>query len=79
MILDDLDDLEGFSLMKNFLTEQFKGGGGGGGGGGGRGSSSRNRKKGEKNPFFPILIFFIVIYTFTFIYFNSLGSSRKTK
>ena len=75
MMLDDLDDLEGFSLMKNFLTEQFKGGGGGGG----RGSSSRNRKKGEKNPFFPILIFFIVIYTFTFIYFNSLGSSRKTK
>lgn len=74
-MLDDLDDLEGFSLMKNFLTEQFKGGGGGGG----RGSSSRNRKKGEKNPFFPILIFFIVIYTFTFIYFNSLGSSRKTK
>ena len=70
MMLDDLDDLEGFSLMKNFLTEQFKGGGGGGGG---RGSSSRNRKKGEKNPFFPILIFF------TFIYFNSLGSSRKTK
>ena len=34
MILEDLENLEGFAIMKSFFMEPFKGGGGGGGSGG---------------------------------------------
>uniref|UniRef100_A0A6C0L900 Uncharacterized protein n=1 Tax=viral metagenome TaxID=1070528 RepID=A0A6C0L900_9ZZZZ len=86
MILDDLEDLEGFALIKSLFIEPepFKGGGGGsggggGGGGGGRGSSSRNKNKLKDNPYFPIFIFFIILYSLTFIFFNTQGSSKKNK
>ena len=79
MILDDLEDLEGFALMKSLFIEPFKGGGGGGGGGGGRGSSSRNKNKLKDNSYFPIFLFFVILYSLTFIFFNSQGSSKKIK
>ena len=79
MILDDLEDLEGFALMKSIFIEPFKGGGGGGGGGGGRGSSSRNKNKLKDNPYFPIFMFFVILYSLTFIFYNSQGSSKKIK
>jgi hypothetical protein len=75
MILDDLEDLEGFALMKSLFIEPYKGGGGGGGGG--RGSSSRNKNKLKDNPYFPIFMFFIILYSVTFIFFNTKGSSKK--
>jgi hypothetical protein len=80
MILDDLEDLEGFALIKSLFIEPepFKGGGGGGGGGG-RGSSSRNKNKLKDNPYFPIFMFFIILYSLTFIFFNTQGSSKKIK
>ena len=78
MILDDLEDLEGFALMKSIFIEPYKGGGGGGGGGG-RGSSSRNKNKLKDNLYFPIFLFFVIIYSLTFIFFNSQGSSKKIK
>ena len=77
MILDDLEDLEGFALMKSIFIEPFKGGGGGGGGG--RGSSSRNKNKLKDNPYFPIFMFFVILYSLTFIFYNSQGSSKKIK
>ena len=76
MILDDLEDLEGFALMKSLFIEPFKGGGGGGGG---RGSSSRNKNKLKDNSYFPIFLFFVILYSLTFIFFNSQGSSKKIK
>jgi hypothetical protein len=80
MILDDLEDLEGFALIKSLFIEPepFKGGGGGGGGGG-RGSSSRNKNKLKDNPYFPIFMFFIILYSLTFIFFNTQGFSKKNK
>jgi hypothetical protein len=80
MILDDLEDLEGFALIKSLFIEPepFKGGGGGGGGGG-RGSSSRKKNKLKDNPYFPIFMFFIILYSLTFIFFNTQGSSKKIK
>lgn len=80
MYLEDLEDLEGFALLKAVFLEQFKGGGGGGGGGGGRSSSSRRKSRdGQINrppsPYLPIFAIFVVLYSFAYIYFTS----SKTK
>ena len=73
MYLEDLEDLEGFAILKNLFLEPFKGGSGGGG----RGSSSRKKNKGITRPYLSIFAFFIVLYTFTYIYFSSSGFSHK--
>lgn len=76
MILEDLENLEGFAIIKSFFMEPFKGGGGsgGGGGGGGRGGSSRRKNDIKQSPYYPIFIIFIILYSLTFMY-----SISKTK
>ena len=75
MILEDLENLEGFAIIKSFFMEPFKGGSGGGGsGGGGRGGSSRRKNDIKQSPYYPIFIIFIILYSLTFLY-----SSSKTK
>lgn len=68
-----LEDLEGFALLKAVFLEPFKGGGGGSGGG--RGSSSKTRRNRPQSPYLPIFAIFVVLYSFTYIYFTS----SKTK
>ena len=75
MILEDLENLEGFAIIKSFFMEPFKGGSGGGGsGGGGRGGSSRRKNDIKQSPYYPIFIIFIILYSLTVLY-----SSSKTK
>lgn len=73
MILEDLENLEGFAIMKSFFMEPFKGGGGGGGSGG-RGGSSRRKNDIKQSPYYPVFIIFIILYSLTFMY-----STSKTK
>ena len=73
MILEDLENLEGFAIMKSFFMEPFKGGGGGGGSGG-RGGSSRRKNDIKQSPYYPVFIIFIILYSLTFLY-----STSKTK
>ena len=73
MYLEDLEGLEGLALLKNLFLEPFKGGGSG------RGSSSRKKNKEITRPYLSIFTFFIVLYTFTYIYFSSSGFSLKLK
>ena len=68
-----LEDLEGFALLKAVFLEPFKGGSGSGGGG--RGSSSKTRRNRTQSPYLPIFAIFVVLYSFTYIYFTS----SKTK
>jgi len=78
MIINAVED---FAIMKSLFLEPFKGGsGGGGGGGGGRGSSGgssggsqRNAKNAKPRPSFNIAIFlfFVVIYSLTFLFFST--------
>lgn len=63
-----LEDLEGFALLKAVFLEPFKGGGG-------RGSSSKTRRNRPQSPYLPIFAIFVVLYSFTYIYFTS----SKTK
>ena len=77
MILEDLENLEGFAIIKSFFMEPFKGGSGGGGGGGGgsgRGGSSRRKNDIKQSPYYPVFIIFIILYSLTFMY-----STSKTK
>lgn len=75
MILEDLENLEGFAIIKSFFMEPFKGGSGGGGsGGGGRGGSSRRKNDIKQSPYYPVFIIFIILYSLTFLY-----STSKTK
>lgn len=67
MILEDLENLEGFAIMKSFFMEPFKGGGG-------RGGSSRRKNDIKQSPYYPIFIIFIILYSLTFLY-----STSKTK
>lgn len=67
-----LDDLDGFAIMNNLFTEPFKGGRG-------RGSSSQRKKKEGHLPYFPIFVFFIILYSLTFIFFNSSRALQKIK
>lgn len=69
MILEDLEKLEGFAIMKSFFMEPFKGGSGGG-----RGGSSRRKNDIKQSPYYPIFIIFIILYSLTFLY-----STSKTK
>jgi hypothetical protein len=69
MILEDLENLEGFAIIKSFFMEPFKGGGGGG-----RGGSSRRKNDIKQSPYYPIFIIFIILYSLTFLY-----STSKTK
>lgn len=65
MILEDLENLEGFAIMKSFFMEPFKGSGG----------SSRRKNDIKQSPYYyPIFIIFIILYSLTFLY-----SSSKTK
>jgi hypothetical protein len=78
MLLEDLESLEGFALLKGIFLEPYKGGSGGGGSssGGGKGSSSRKiRRDRPASPYLPIFAIFVVLYAFTFIYLTS----SKTK
>ena len=80
MLLEDLESLEGFALLKGIFLEPYKGGSGGsggsGGGGGSKGSSSRKiRRDRPASPYLPIFAIFVVLYAFTFIYLTS----SKTK
>lgn len=73
MILEDLENLEGFAIMKSFFMEPFKGGSGSGGGG--RGGSSRRKNDIKQLPYYyPFFIIFIILYSLTFMY-----STSKTK
>ena len=76
MILEDLENLEGFAIIKSFFMEPFKGGSGSGGsGGGGRGGSSRRKNDIKQSPYYyPVFIIFIILYSLTFLY-----STSKTK
>lgn len=74
MILEDLENLEGFAIIKSFFMEPFKGGSGSGGGGG-RGGSSRRKNDIKQSPYYyPVFIIFIILYSLTFLY-----STSKTK
>jgi hypothetical protein len=55
---------EDFSFLKSIFVEPFKGGGGGGGG---RGGSSRR----NSDPTLPIFIFFVALYSLTFMFFST--------
>jgi hypothetical protein len=71
MLLEDLESLEGFALLKGIFLEPYKGGGGGG-----KGSSSRKIQRDRPaSPYLPIFAIFVVLYAFTFIYLTS----SKTK
>jgi hypothetical protein len=72
MILEDLHDLEEFAIMKYMFIEPFKGGGG-------RWSSYRRKNKVGLMPYFPIFVFFIILYLLTFIFFNSARSLQRSK
>ncbi len=69
MLLEDLEDLEGFALLKAVFLEPFKGGSGG------HGSSSKTRRNRPQSPYLPIFAIFVVLYSFTYIYLTS----SKTK
>jgi hypothetical protein len=62
-----LEDLEGFAILKNLFLEPFKGGV----------LSTRKKNKEITRPYLSIFAFFIVLYTFTYIYFSSSGFSHK--
>jgi hypothetical protein len=70
MIINAVED---FAIMKSLFLEPFKGGGGGGGGGGRGGGSRRNAKNAKPRPPFNIAIFlfFVVIYSLTFLFFST--------
>ena len=65
MIINAVED---FAIMKSLFLEPFKGGGGGG-----RGGSRRNAKNAKPRPSFNIAIFlfFVVIYSLTFLFFST--------
>jgi hypothetical protein len=67
MIINAVED---FAIMKSLFLEPFKGGSGGGGRGGG---SRRNTKNAKPRPSFNIAIFlfFVVIYSLTFLFFST--------
>jgi hypothetical protein len=82
MLLEDLESLEGFALLKGIFLEPYKGGSSGSGSssssgsGGGKGSSSRKIQRDRPaSPYLPIFAIFVVLYAFTFIYLTS----SKTK
>jgi hypothetical protein len=68
MIINAVED---FAIMKSLFLEPFKGGSGGSGGGGRGGGSRRNAKNAKPRPSFNIAIFlfFVVIYSLTFLFF----------
>jgi len=70
MIINAVED---FAIMKSLFLEPFKGGGGGGGGGGRGGGSRRNAKNAKPRPpfLFAIFLFFVVIYSLSFLFFST--------
>ena len=53
------------AIVKSLFLEPFKGGGGGGG----RGGSSRRKNRDGSNPYLAsVFLFFIVIYSLTFLF-----------
>ena len=62
MIIDAVED---FAIMKSLFLEPFKGGNSGGGGGSGKNAKSRRSFN------IAIFLFFVVIYSLTFLFFST--------
>ena len=65
MIINAVED---FAIMKSLFLEPFKGGGGGGGG---RGGGSRRNANPRPSFNIAIFLFFVVIYSLTFLFFST--------
>jgi len=61
MIIEELEELQGLKELKNIIIEQFRGG---------KGNSLSRRKK-DQPPNFFIFIFFVLLYSMTFLYFSN--------
>lgn len=59
---------EDFAFLKSIFVEPFKGGGGGGGG---RGGSSRRNSDPNRPLNLPIFIFFVALYSLSFMFFST--------
>jgi hypothetical protein len=64
MIINAVED---FAIMKSLFLEPFKGGGSGGG----RGGGSRRNAKPRPSFNIAIFLFFVVIYSLTFLFFST--------
>jgi hypothetical protein len=63
MIIEELEELQGLKALKNIIIEQFRGGKG-------KGNSLSRRKK-DQPPNFFIFIFFVLLYSITFLHFSN--------
>jgi len=61
MIIEELEELQGLKALKTIIIEQFRGGKGKG--------NSLSRRKNDQPPNFFIFIFFVLLYSMTFLYF----------
>lgn len=59
---------EDFAFLKSIFVEPFKGSGGGGGG---RGGSSRRNSDPNRPLNLPIFIFFVALYSLSFMFFST--------
>ena len=71
MIIEDLEELQGLKALSTFVIEQFRGGKG-------KGNSLSRRKKNQPAYFF-IFIFFVLLYSMTFLFFSNTKPSLNRK